>query len=220
METVGFEAKLLGSGDASSLRLKVGGMTCATCSSAIEKALCDTPGVALASVSLITSSAEVLCARHTSTGSTCCARTIEGLFVHGRWNTIRRWWVPATSSAGSASWAMRPAQWRRMTFPRVHPLHPARKPAVLPGIEQALLPVSWHLSTLQQPARPSDPASKPAVCAGARHGRAREGEAVLVAQGPVLPGVQRARLPAGHGVWQHRGPRPAWPEHRRWRLYR
>ena len=66
VENVGFEAKLLGSGDASSLRLKIGGMTCATCSSAIERALCDTPGVALASVSLITNSAEVLRACHPS----------------------------------------------------------------------------------------------------------------------------------------------------------
>ena len=70
VENLGFEAKLLGSGDASSLRLKLGGMTCATCSSAIEQALRDTPGVALASVSLITNSAEVLRAWHLSTGCT------------------------------------------------------------------------------------------------------------------------------------------------------
>ncbi|EIE22528.1 copper-translocating P-t [Coccomyxa subellipsoidea C-169] len=59
VESLGFEAKLLGSGDASSLRLQLGGMTCSSCSSAIEAALGATLGVAKASVSLITNTAEV-----------------------------------------------------------------------------------------------------------------------------------------------------------------
>ncbi len=59
VESLGFEAKLLGSGDASSLRLQLGGMTCSSCSSAIEAALGATPGVTKASVSLITNTAEV-----------------------------------------------------------------------------------------------------------------------------------------------------------------
>lgn len=59
VEDVGFEAILLGSGDASSLRLSIGGMTCSSCSAAIEHALRETPGVASVSVSLITNSAEV-----------------------------------------------------------------------------------------------------------------------------------------------------------------
>ena len=59
VEGVGFEAKLLGSGDASSLRLRVGGMTCASCSSAVEHALAAMPGVDAASVSLLTNTAEV-----------------------------------------------------------------------------------------------------------------------------------------------------------------
>ena len=59
MEALGFEAKLLCSGDASSLRLQLGGMTCSSCSTAIEESLRATPGVAKASVSLITSTAEV-----------------------------------------------------------------------------------------------------------------------------------------------------------------
>lgn len=59
VEGVGFEAKLLGSGDTSSLRLRIGGMTCSSCSTAIEHALRATPGVDAASVSLLTNTAEV-----------------------------------------------------------------------------------------------------------------------------------------------------------------
>ncbi|KAK9904210.1 hypothetical protein WJX75_006837 [Coccomyxa subellipsoidea] len=59
VEALGFEAKLLGSGDTSSLRLQLGGMTCSSCSTGIEERLHATPGVAKASVSLITSTAEV-----------------------------------------------------------------------------------------------------------------------------------------------------------------
>lgn len=59
MEGVGFEARLLGSGDASSMRLSVGGMTCGSCSTAIEGALRSTDGVHEACVSLITCTAEV-----------------------------------------------------------------------------------------------------------------------------------------------------------------
>jgi Cu+-exporting ATPase len=59
VEGVGFEAKLLGSGNASSLRLRLGGMTCASCSTAVEQALAAMPGVDAASVSLLTNTAEV-----------------------------------------------------------------------------------------------------------------------------------------------------------------
>ncbi|CAK0783009.1 hypothetical protein CVIRNUC_006204 [Coccomyxa viridis] len=59
VEGAGFEARLLGSGDASAVRLRVGGMTCGSCSTAIESALRGTEGVHQASVSLLTSTAEV-----------------------------------------------------------------------------------------------------------------------------------------------------------------
>ena len=59
VEGAGFEATLLGSGDASTMRLSIGGMTCASCSTAVEAALKGTPGVHETSVSLITSTAEV-----------------------------------------------------------------------------------------------------------------------------------------------------------------
>ena len=59
MEGAGFEARLLGSGDASAVRLRVGGMTCGSCSTAMEGALRGTDGVHQASVSLLTSTAEV-----------------------------------------------------------------------------------------------------------------------------------------------------------------
>ena len=68
MEGAGFEARLLGSGDASAVRLRVGGMTCGSCSTAIEGALRGTEGVHQASVSLLTSTAEV--------GSILCVRTV------------------------------------------------------------------------------------------------------------------------------------------------
>ncbi len=64
VEVLGFETKLLGSGSASSLRLELGGMTCSSCSTAIEARLQATPGVAGASVSLITSTAEVSVPSH------------------------------------------------------------------------------------------------------------------------------------------------------------
>jgi copper chaperone CopZ len=67
VEALGFEAKLLGSGDTSSLRLQLGGMTCSSCSTGIEERLHATPGVAKASVSLITSTAEVRTPKTTRT---------------------------------------------------------------------------------------------------------------------------------------------------------
>lgn len=60
VEGAGFEAKLLGSGDSSTLRIRIAGMTCSSCSSAIEGALNAKLGVVKASVSLITNTAEVL----------------------------------------------------------------------------------------------------------------------------------------------------------------
>ena len=59
VQGAGFEARLLGSGDASAVRLRLGGMTCGACSAAIEGALRGTEGVHQASVSLLTSTAEV-----------------------------------------------------------------------------------------------------------------------------------------------------------------
>ena len=59
VEALGFETKVLGSGSASTVRLQLGGMTCSSCSTAIEARLQATPGVTKASVSLITSTAEV-----------------------------------------------------------------------------------------------------------------------------------------------------------------
>ena len=59
IEEVGFETRLLGSGDDSTTRLSVGGMTCASCSSAIESALKGTDGIRGVSVSLISNTAEV-----------------------------------------------------------------------------------------------------------------------------------------------------------------
>ena len=59
IEEAGFETRLLGSGDDSTTRLSIGGMTCGSCSSAIESALKGTDGVRGVSVSLITSTAEV-----------------------------------------------------------------------------------------------------------------------------------------------------------------
>ena len=71
MESAGFEARLLGSGDASTMRLSIGGMTCASCSTAVEAALKGTPGVHEASVSIITGTAEV--------GPNCTHDTCEHL---------------------------------------------------------------------------------------------------------------------------------------------
>jgi len=59
VEDVGFEARLLGSGDASTMRLCIGGMTCASCSTAVETALKAINGIHVISVSLITTTAEV-----------------------------------------------------------------------------------------------------------------------------------------------------------------
>lgn len=59
IEEVGFETRLLGSGDDSTTRLSIGGMTCSSCSSAIESTLKGTEGIRGVSVSLITSTAEV-----------------------------------------------------------------------------------------------------------------------------------------------------------------
>jgi Cu+-exporting ATPase len=59
VEAIGFESKLLGSDGSSTLRLRIGGLTCSSCSLAIEAALRARSGVGSASVSLLTNTAEV-----------------------------------------------------------------------------------------------------------------------------------------------------------------
>lgn len=59
VEECGFTCSPLGSGEAATLLLAVGGMACASCSSAAEAALRGTEGVLEASVSLLTGKAEV-----------------------------------------------------------------------------------------------------------------------------------------------------------------
>lgn len=59
IQDCGFNCSSLGSGEAATLLLSVGGMACASCSSAVEAALRSTQGALEASVSLLTSKAEV-----------------------------------------------------------------------------------------------------------------------------------------------------------------
>ena len=60
VEDTGFEGRVLGKGAASdAAQLRVDGMTCGACSSAVEKALRAAPGVLSASVNLIAGTAEV-----------------------------------------------------------------------------------------------------------------------------------------------------------------
>ena len=59
IQDCGFACSSLGSGEAATLLLSVSGMVCASCSSAVEAALRGTQGVLEASVSLLTSKAEV-----------------------------------------------------------------------------------------------------------------------------------------------------------------
>jgi Cu+-exporting ATPase len=60
VEDTGFEGRALGQGAASdSAQLRVDGMTCGSCSAAVEKALRAAPGVLSASVNLMAGTAEV-----------------------------------------------------------------------------------------------------------------------------------------------------------------
>jgi Cu+-exporting ATPase len=59
IEDCGFDAKALAKVDSNVATLRVSGMSCAACSSAVEAALRQLPGVAEAGVSLLTSTAEV-----------------------------------------------------------------------------------------------------------------------------------------------------------------
>ena len=58
IEDSGFQGRALGRGDATSLLLEVGGMTCATCGAAVEAALLALPGVLEASANPVTGRAE------------------------------------------------------------------------------------------------------------------------------------------------------------------
>ena len=60
------DAALFTSNDLASLTFKVGGMTCASCASRVEKALTAVPGVKSASVNLATEKATVLASQDTS----------------------------------------------------------------------------------------------------------------------------------------------------------
>lgn len=93
VEALGFQTKLLGSGNASSLRLQLGGMTCSSCSNAIEARLQGTPGVAEASVSLITSSAEV---RMLSHPVPCLLWTLAAFVLHQK--KLDTWFMSSTAS--------------------------------------------------------------------------------------------------------------------------
>lgn len=59
IEDSGFACSPLGSGEAATLHIHVGGMTCSTCSGAVEEALAALPGVLEAAVNLLTNKAEV-----------------------------------------------------------------------------------------------------------------------------------------------------------------
>ncbi len=64
VEDTGFEASVLRQGAASdTVQLRVDGMTCGSCSAAVEKAVRAAPGVLTASVNLIAGTAEVRCQR-------------------------------------------------------------------------------------------------------------------------------------------------------------
>ncbi|GMH33228.1 hypothetical protein BSKO_01062 [Bryopsis sp. KO-2023] len=57
---VGFEGEVLGNASATSLVLEIGGMTCSSCSSKVEKTLSKISGVSEASVSIVTGKAEII----------------------------------------------------------------------------------------------------------------------------------------------------------------
>jgi copper chaperone CopZ len=59
IEEAGFGCSPLGSGEAATLQLAVGGMVCSSCSAAVEAALRGTEGVLEASISLLANKAEV-----------------------------------------------------------------------------------------------------------------------------------------------------------------
>ena len=62
VEDTGFEASILRQGACSdTVQLRVDGMTCGSCSAAIEKAVRAAPGVLAVSVNLIAGTAEVRC---------------------------------------------------------------------------------------------------------------------------------------------------------------
>jgi len=59
VENAGFDASVLKPVTVNTVALRVGGMTCAACSSSVERALAATPGVSHVAVMLLTGSAEV-----------------------------------------------------------------------------------------------------------------------------------------------------------------
>ena len=60
IEDAGFEGEVVQEADSNSLTLQVEGMTCSSCSSAVEKALASQKGVVSAAVNLLAKRAEVL----------------------------------------------------------------------------------------------------------------------------------------------------------------
>ena len=59
IEDAGFEGELLQEADSNSVTLQIEGMTCSSCSSAVETALRNQKGVVSAAVSLLAGRAEV-----------------------------------------------------------------------------------------------------------------------------------------------------------------
>jgi len=59
VENAGFDAAVLKPVTVNTVALRVGGLTCAACSSTVERALAATPGVSHATVTRLTDSAEV-----------------------------------------------------------------------------------------------------------------------------------------------------------------
>ena len=59
IEDAGFEGKLLQEADSNALTLQIEGMTCGSCSSAVESALRSQKGVVSAAVNLLAGRAEV-----------------------------------------------------------------------------------------------------------------------------------------------------------------
>ncbi len=88
VEDAGFEVKVTSHGGMEMVRLAVTGMTCGSCANNVERALLRVPGVSQASVSYVTSSAEVM---YNSSGTgglpgrpcacTTCGLTVRDLFA-------------------------------------------------------------------------------------------------------------------------------------------
>ena len=62
IDDAGFEGELLQEADSTAITLRVEGMTCSSCSSAVETALHNQKGVVSAAVNLLAKRAEVQCA--------------------------------------------------------------------------------------------------------------------------------------------------------------